>query len=270
MKPYLYAPVIIAGLITLAGTATVASSELHLVRTGQQVASLFEIRTKNSVDFDTRQLDAMNYRRDSAEQLKDAIRLNRLVSAANNPVPAPDVDINATPAEDFASTPATTDCPKERAREVRHRARKTNESHTSLASQYTYTIPSVPSLPKEPSNIYLKAGSKMPVVQLSGFHISGKDGSSMRFVFNSKEFSKEQKKFAEQMGKARFAEWKKNEALSKLPMYHIAIGTGPNELPQIVTIDAGKLAADAEKLGEEAGTPAPDSDQEQMIATPSK
>lgn len=267
MKPYLYAPVLIAGLFTLAGTATVATSELNLFQAGQQVASRFEIRSRDSVDLDSRQLDAMNFQKDSADQLKDEMRLDRLASTADEATPAPDVDIKASPADDVEGSPVAGECPKERAREVRRRARRTQEARTTLVSHYSYTIPEVPTLPKDATKIYIKADKTMPVVRLAGLNIAGKDGATMQFVFNSKEFKDQQKQFAEAFGKASMAEWKKDEALKKLPMYHVAVG-GAGNIPQVITIDPEKLSKDAEKWSEDVQGAASE-DHDSMIATPS-
>ncbi len=261
MKPYLYAPVIIAGLFTLAGTATVASSELHLVRTGQQVVSMLDARNQDSVELDLRQLDANNYQKDSAQQLKDEIRLSRLSNLTpETAAPAPQIDVKATPVGE------ETACPKA-ARATRiheHRAEREKRA-TSASAQYSFKVlPAMFSVPKKDAKWFFKSDKKLPVMQLAGLNVTGKDATNMRFVFNSKEFAKA-------MSESALVEWKERDELKKLPVYHIAIGAGPNELPQIVTIDAGKVATDAEKLGQESGTPVPDSgDQEQIVTTPNK
>ena len=263
MKSYLYAPVVIAGLFTVSGTASIATAELHLVRTGQQVASMLEIRPRQSSDLDQRQLDAYNFERDSARQLRDSIRLGNLSAIPADTEPAPVVDLKVTP--------ESHECPNvPRAHSTRSHPSRTSVSQASLTSRYSYTaLPIAPNAPRNNAAVFLKVGSPRPFVNLASFKVGGKDAARWELAFHAKEFAERQKEFATAVQKSSFTEWNKKQTLKSLPVYEMTIETGDGKPSQVITIDPAKLASDAEKLsGSNDTLPAPDKD-DHAIATPS-
>jgi hypothetical protein len=284
MKPYLLAPIAIAGIITATGTSTIAATEMKLFKSGQEfVASL-------TPDIRANQADAIQFnavRDEVASNWQNDFKLDE-INAQLAGMPAPETAIQAVPADEDekvcgeeakACEEAEVACKKAkavsdaakaraRARQARHENRVAKAPvapKAALAASYSFrTLPA----PEVPENVALvvNAGDDKFV------HLSTlpRDGE-FRMMFDGKKFAEERKMFIKDFEKMQVKEWKSLSAdeLKKLRQFGVKIEVKGDAAPA-VTINPLQIAASVDKVGFAALNDADrDADQEdEIIATP--
>jgi hypothetical protein len=248
MKPYLLAPIVIAGLVTATGTATVISAEFQAVRTGEQVAGLFQGQRASIYN-----VDRNDGGREIVARLDSADRPVGLPTLASIPqTPEPTVDIQMAPIA--KSCPASKHVLRFAPRAM-HAPRAHSEiPGTELASNYTFHT--TPDFPKN-SQIFLSGKNGKPFVNMTGLPAICPDAAKVQLVFDAKKFAKDQKAFAKQFKDLRIEAWTlaKMDKLREMGAYQIAFQNSTKAVEAkngAITINPSEMAAAAQKAEVEA------------------
>lgn len=279
MKSYLFAPIVIAGLVTAVGTTSIVNAELKLVKTGQAVASMFDSRSNRDELVDLKTLDAYAYRTDVASRLSSEVKQGQLPTISSSMAPETSVDI--APVE-LTAKKVSSECTL-----TRHTSRERTRTRTVETSRTMPTLPqgtlagytfrNLPAIegPGKNMRVFMKAGSPKSFISMNGF--GAKD---FKLVFDGKKFmdqkalAEQQRAFAIQLKGAHIDGWKtlSKEDLAQMKHYGVSVSGDKNGMPEVITIDPAKAAAAAQVAGVEAMNEAnaennADSD---LIATPNR
>lgn len=280
MKSYLFAPIVIAGLVTAVGTTSIVNAELKLVKTGQAVASMFDSRSNRDELVDLKTLDAYAYRTDVAAKLSSELKQGQLPSIPSSMAPETSVDIapvELTPNKVSSECTLTRHTSRER---TRTRTVETPRTMPTMpqGTLAGYTFRNLPAIegPGKNMRVFMKANSPKTFISVNG--LGAKD---FKFTFDGKKFMQDQKSiveqqkaFAIQLKGAHIEGWKtlSKEDLAQMSHFGVKVSSDKNGMPEVITIDPAKAAAAAVEHAGAATTDSSDidNDESDLIATPNR
>ena len=270
MKPYLLAPIAIAGLITVAGTASIATTEMNLLKTGRDAVASMRFEKSSPIAIRDTQWMSDSSGDALVTDLKSEIGSGMdEYGAAMADLPAPEATVEADPIgekeltacekEQMACERAQIACEKEKAacEKAKKDVARARVRKVELATIAPKAIPAAPEAPKGMlTSSYAFAGVPAESKKFTMMFGADKDGKlvrlagvapkSFRMVFDSKKFTAFKSDFA----KGQKIEWKalSAEEIKQLKKYGVDVkvqGFGKDQIPQTITIDPVQAATAA-------------------------
>ena len=251
MKPYLFAPIAIAGLVVTAGTTSIIKAEFGIVRTGQQVAAMFTPRT---IMLSSESPDSNPFGSDTAARLRSDFDPTHNMRGVSTPVPDTSVEvIPVSETWDKIQAPAASRTPRAKHEATLHLSRN-SKLDRAFDTEYTWKIPDKGKAPKDPNNFELRSSLQEPLVALSGSRSKCPD---VKFAFDSKTFAEEQEQIAKQFQTMKLEKWneRQDEQFKKLQAYTVHYNDLSNGTT-VIRVDPIQFVSDAENAAIDSATQA--------------
>ena len=250
MKAYQYATVAIAGIVTIAGTAAIARTELRIVRAGQAVASILMPGNHASITIEHSSVASYDAR-DLGSQLTSDVKSGKMPDVRQTESSlAPLVEVHRTPLAHERATerrmmrlaPEKSALPK---------PAEVTLKGDMLATRFTYhALPAAPNAKGFKFTIHTGGGK--PFLALAGLPGTCSKDGDVQLKFDEKTFAKEQKALAEQLKQIRVDAWTSmsKDDLKKLGDYQWKLKN--TAAGRVITIDPQATIDAAEKTGDAA------------------